>query len=202
MTVGETLDYLASFWPSWNREVQQGLLNQFRLDARKKVSGLSKGERTQLALIGAIAAQPDLLVLDEPTAGLDPLVRREFIRTVIGAYQEAAPGRRTVLISTHLISEFEGLIDEFTIVKDGRAALTLESDQAREKFQKIHARFSNALPPIDLSGVLWSRRDTRELEVIVNGNANQILDRVKFFSPQEVTTEALTLEEIFIQAVQ
>ena len=59
-------------------------------------------------------------MLDEPTSGLDPIVRREFIETVIGAYQSGDPGRRTVFVSTHLISEFEGLIDEFTIIEQGR----------------------------------------------------------------------------------
>ena len=68
-----------------------------------------------LALIGAVCPEPELLVLDEPTSGLDPIVRREFIQTVIGAYHAGDPEHRTVFVSTHLISEFEGLIDEFTI---------------------------------------------------------------------------------------
>jgi energy-coupling factor transporter ATP-binding protein EcfA2 len=71
-------------------------------------------------------AEPDLLILDEPTSGLDPIVRREFVRTVIGAYQEGGRGPRTVFVSTHLISEFEGLIDEFTIIEKGREVLTLD----------------------------------------------------------------------------
>ena len=98
------------------------MLNRFQLDPGQKASHLSKGQKTQLALIGAICPEPELLVLDEPTFGLDPIVRREFIETVIGAYQEGDPGRRTVFVSTHLISEFEGLIDEFTIIDRGRAA--------------------------------------------------------------------------------
>ena len=120
MTVRDTLDYFASFRAHWNRETERALLDRFRLDPRQKTSHLSKGQRTQLALITAICPEPELLVLDEPTSGLDPIVRREFIQTVIGAYQEGDPGRRTVFVSTHLISEFEGLIDEFTIIEHGR----------------------------------------------------------------------------------
>jgi ABC-2 type transport system ATP-binding protein len=75
-------------------------------------------------------------VLDEPTSGLDPIVRREFIQTVIGAYQDGDPERRTVFVSTHLISEFEGLIDEFTIIDGGREVLTLDADAARGRFEK------------------------------------------------------------------
>ena len=83
---------------------------------RSAPDGLSKGQRTQVALIAAVCPETDLLVLDEPTSGLDPIVRREFIEAVIGAYQQGNPGNRTILVSTHLITEFEGLIDEFTII--------------------------------------------------------------------------------------
>jgi ABC-2 type transport system ATP-binding protein len=101
-----------------------------------------------LALITAICPEPELLVLDEPTSGLDPIVRREFIQAVIGAYQEGEPGRRTVLVSTHLISEFEGLIDEFTIMDGGRDVLTLSTDAARERFGKsLEEIFVSMLQP-------------------------------------------------------
>jgi len=142
MSVRETLDYFASFRGHWNLDTERQLLGQFRLDVRQKTSHLSKGQRTQLALVTAICPEPELLVLDEPTSGLDPIVRREFIQTVIGAYQEGEPGRRTVFVSTHLISEFEGLIDEFTIIEHGKNVLTLPADVARERYQKIYARFS------------------------------------------------------------
>src|SRR5208282_6380330 len=102
-------------------------------------ANLSKGQKTQLALISAIAPEPELLVLDEPTSGLDPIVRREFIETVIGAYQSGNPERRTVFVSTHLIAEFEGLIDEFTIIEQGRELFSMDADDARNRFRKIHA---------------------------------------------------------------
>src|SRR6266699_1831913 len=89
-----------------------------------------------------------LLNLDEPTSGLDPIVRREFIRTVIGAYQDGDPGRRTVFVSTHLISEFEGLIDEFTIIDRGREVLTLDADAARARHEKsLEEIFVTTLQP-------------------------------------------------------
>ena len=86
MTVRETLDYLTSFRDHWNKKTEQELLDRFHLDPAKRTSALSKGQRTQVALVAAICPEPDLLVLDEPTSGLDPIVRREFIETVIGAY--------------------------------------------------------------------------------------------------------------------
>ena len=202
MTVRDTLDYLASFRQRWNRATELDLLGQFRLDTDKKVGALSKGQRTQLALVGAVCADPELLILDEPTSGLDPIVRREFIQTVIGAYQEADPGRRTVFVSTHLITEFEGLIDEFTIMDDGRAALTLEADEARSRFQKIRARFAGAPPVIDFVEPRKIKRDGREVDITVNGNSEAVLERLKALGPEEVSMEALTLEEIFVAALE
>jgi len=202
MTVRETLDYLASFRAHWNRKAEAELLGQFRLDASKKTGALSKGQRTQLALVAAIAAEPELLVLDEPTSGLDPIVRREFIQTVIGAYQEADPERRTVFVSTRLITEFEGLIDEFTIVDAGRAVLTLEADAARSRYQRIRARFGGTPPELKLPGILRTRVTGREVEFIANGASAAIVEQLRALKPDELVTEALTLEDIFMVTLQ
>jgi ABC-2 type transport system ATP-binding protein len=202
MSVRETLDYLASFREHWNRKTEQELLGRFRLDPMQLTGNLSKGQRTQVALIAAICPETDLLVLDEPTSGLDPIVRREFIETVIGAYQEGNPGNRTIFVSTHLITEFEGLIDEFTIVDHGRAVLTLDSDLARERYQKIRARFAQSPPELDLKAALHVRREGRELELIVNGGGADLVGRLRQHNPETLTTEALTLEEIFVAALK
>ena len=202
MTVRETLDYCASFRRHWNQDMERSLLDRFRLDLRQKTSHLSKGQRTQLALVTAICAEPELLVLDEPTSGLDPIVRREFIQTVIGAYQDADPGKRTVFVSTHLISEFEGLIDEFTIIDQGREVLTLDADAARERYARIRARFAGDPPELTLDGARTVRRGGRDVEIIANGNSAAALERVKALSPEALTTEALTLEEIFVSTLQ
>jgi ABC-2 type transport system ATP-binding protein len=202
MSVRETLDYLASFRAHWNRKTEQELLGRFRLDASQRTGGLSKGQRTQVALIAAVCPETELLVLDEPTSGLDPIVRREFIETVIGAYQEGNPGNRTILISTHLITEFEGLIDEFTIMDRGRAVLTLDADQARERYQKIRARFAQSPPELDLSAALRVRRAGRELDVIVNGGGPDLLERLREHDPEALSTEALTLEDIFVVSLK
>jgi ABC-2 type transport system ATP-binding protein len=202
MTVRETLDYLASFRAHWNRDIERDLLERFRLDPSQRTSALSKGQRTQVALVAAICPEPDLLLLDEPTSGLDPIVRREFIETVIGAYQEGAPGKRTIFVSTHLITEFEGLIDEFTIMDRGRAVLTLGADQARERYQKIRARFPQQAPNIEFKGALQTRRNGRELELVANGEGAQIMEQLRKLAPESLTSEALTLEEVFIATLK
>ena len=202
MTVRETLDYLASFRTNWNRRTENDLIERFRLDPSQRTDGLSKGQRTQVALIAAVCPETELLILDEPTSGLDPIVRREFIETVIGAYQDGDPGNRTILLSTHLISEFEGLIDEFSIMDHGRAVLTLEADQARSSYRKIRARFVDSIPELDLSAALRVRRDGREIELIVNGRSAELMERLKRSNPESLTAEALTLEEIFVAALK
>jgi ABC-2 type transport system ATP-binding protein len=197
MTVRDTLEYLASFRANWNQDIETDLLQRFQLDATKKTASLSKGQRTQLALIGAICPEPALLVLDEPTSGLDPIVRREFIETVIGAYQSGDPGRRTVFVSTHLIAEFEGLIDEFTIIEQGRELLMMNADAARNRFKKIRARFAQEVE-LSLTGALHVKRAGREVEILANGNSEALLAELKARQPEELRTESLTLEEIFV----
>ncbi|HEY2341438.1 MAG TPA: ABC transporter ATP-binding protein [Chthoniobacteraceae bacterium] len=200
MTVSDTLQYLASFREHWNREIEEDLLARFQLDPAKKTNALSKGQRTQLALIGAICPEPELLVLDEPTSGLDPIVRREFIETVIGAYQSSDPERRTVFVSTHLISEFEGLIDEFTIIAKGREVLSMEADAARDRFRKIRSRFATPPEKLDLKGALQVRQSGRDLEVIANGESDALLETIRKLHPEDVQCESLSLEEIFVSS--
>lgn len=202
MTIRETLDYLASFRDNWNRKTEQELLSRFALNPAQRTGGLSKGQRTQVALIAAVCPETDLLVLDEPTSGLDPIVRREFIETVIGAYQEGNPGQRTIFVSTHLITEFEGLIDEFTIVDAGHAVLTLQADDARHRYQRIRVRYSAAAPDVELKDALRVRRNGRELEVIADGAASAIEQRLRQLKPEHISTEALSLEEVFVATLK
>jgi ABC-2 type transport system ATP-binding protein len=198
MTVAGTLEYLASFRQHWNRNIEADLLERFHLDPGQKASALSKGQKTQLALIGAICPEPELLLLDEPTSGLDPIVRREFIQTVIGAYQSSDPERRTVFVSTHLISEFEGLIDEFTIIEQGRELLTMAADAARDRFRKIRARFAQPPVKFDLPGALSVKQNGREVEILANGRSEELIAKLKTYQPEDLQTESLTLEEIFV----
>ena len=203
MTVRDTLDYFASFRPRWNDVIEASLMDRFRLDPRQKTSHLSKGQKTQLALTTAIAADPQILILDEPTSGLDPIVRREFIQTVIGAYQDGGGAEpRTVFVSTHLISEFEGLIDQFTIVDAGREVLSLGADEARGRYQKVFARFASEPTGLDLRGAVRHTRRGREVEAIVEANqgssGSDVVGRMRAASPEVINVESLSLEEIFV----
>src|SRR6185295_14958250 len=102
----------------------------------------------------------------------------------------------------HLITEFEGLIDEFTIIDEGKETLTLEADDARSRFRKIRARFAGPPPTIDFVATKNIKREGRELEITVNGDADDVLGRIKLMSPESLSMEGLTLEEIFVATLQ
>jgi ABC-2 type transport system ATP-binding protein len=138
--------------------------------------------------------------LDEPTSGLDPIVRREFIQTVIGAYHAADPEHRTVFVSTHLIGEFEGLIDEFTIIEQGRELLNLPTDLARDRFQKIRVSFLKPPAGLDLTGALNVRQSGLDMEILADGNREALLERLRACNPEELRCDSLSLEEIFVAA--
>jgi ABC-2 type transport system ATP-binding protein len=200
MTARDMLDYAASFRPSqWNRVLEKDLLTRFELDAGKKIKNMSKGMRAQLSLICAIAAEPDLLLLDEPTSGLDPVVRREFIETVIGAYQEGDPEGRTVFVSTHLIGEWEGLIDEFTIIDQGREKITMSADAARAAYRRIRLIFADTPPEVGTEdGICSVKTDGRSVEIVTDKPGDEIRQRLGRLAPKDILEEPLSLEEIFV----
>jgi ABC-2 type transport system ATP-binding protein len=198
MTVQETLDYAASFRRHWSRDLESDLLARFDLDPSRTVDGLSKGMRAQLALVCAVAPEPELLLLDEPTSGVDPVVRRDFVRAVIGAYLDGEPERRTVLVSTHLISEFEGLIDEFTVVDRGRDRLTLDAERARERFKRIRLRFPGAPPEVREPEVMRTDGEGREVVLTTSDFSEGLRVRLEALAPEWMEVENLSLEEIFI----
>lgn len=207
MTTERVLRYHAAFRTHWNYALQRELLQRFELDLNKKVNAMSKGMRSQLALLCAVCHEPELLLLDEPTSGLDPIVRREFLQTVIGAYMDSAQGRKTVLVSTHLIGEWEGLIDEFTIIEKGRARIAMETDQARRDCRRIYARWPAGTKIPDLPRELGRREPARGEPAGANGETARLLttsytpdleSRLRQLGADSVEAEPLNLEEIFV----
>ncbi|MDC0325199.1 ABC transporter ATP-binding protein [bacterium] len=203
MSIQDYFEYLAAFREDWNQKLQSDLVDQFELDPGQKVNHLSRGQKMQVALIGALCPEPELLILDEPTSGLDPLIRREFIRTVIGAYQDGDPENRTVFISTHLITEFEGLIDEFTIIEQGKELLTLPTEQAQSEFKRLRCRFPEPPPRcFKHPSVLEYQQDGRQVEIILRGETTPARQWAESLSPESLTIDSLSLEDILLATVK
>lgn len=138
MRVDELLRYSRAFRPGWDDEYAEQLRQQFALDPAARVRSLSKGQKARAGLLVALAYRPELLVLDEPSSGLDPIVRRDILGAVIRTI--AAEGR-TVLFSSHLLDEVEEVADHVTIIRDGRIALSAPIAEIREQHGSLAKAF-------------------------------------------------------------
>ena len=119
MKVRHLIDYTAAFYPNWNHELVARLIKEWSIPAEDRIGPLSVGQLQKVAIVLALGHEPDLLILDEPAASLDPLARRQFLQMII---ELAEPGKRTVLFSTHITSDLERVADRVAILKSGRIA--------------------------------------------------------------------------------
>jgi len=147
MTVAETGWFAAGFYPSGYQHVYDQYIRHFQVDPSQKIKNLSKGTRAKVALSLALAHKPELLILDEPTSGLDPLVRREFLESMVDV---AAEGR-TVLLSSHQVSEVERVADMVVILLGGELICIESLDELKSSTREIIATLPDAAtapPPV------------------------------------------------------
>ena len=159
MKVSELVRFTARFYKSWNRERVDSLLRRFGIDEEQKVKRLSRGTYAQLALALALGGDPELLILDEPATGLDVLVRRDFLESIIQLIQQDG---RTVLFSSHLVHEVERVADRVAIIDGGRLALSMRIDDLKEGVRRVIVRQQDAERIPDVPGVLRRSRDGRD----------------------------------------
>src|SRR5580698_4428536 len=146
MYVCELMSYTQAFFPNWDETYAEELREAFDLDKKAMVKTLSRGQRARTGLLVALAHRPDLLVLDEPSSGLDPVVRRDILGAII---RTIADEGRTVLFSSHLLDEVERVADRVAIIHDGRILLTAPMDEIKETHRRMTLRFgqSHNRPP-------------------------------------------------------
>ena len=128
MTIGEVVRFTASFYPTWNEKSCADLIRKFDLDPSKRIKELSRGMVAKVALTLALAHEPRLLVLDEPTDGLDAVVRKEFLESIVSV---AADEGRTVLISSHLLQDVERVADRVALMEESRIGLVEDAGRAQ-----------------------------------------------------------------------
>ena len=129
MRVDELIRYSRAFYPHWDDRYAEELRETFGLERSTKVKDLSKGQKARLGLLIALAYRPELLVLDEPSSGLDPIVRRDILEAII---RTIAHEGRTVLFSSHLLDEVERVADHVTMISKGKVALSMPLPALRE----------------------------------------------------------------------
>ncbi|MBL8855160.1 MAG: ABC transporter ATP-binding protein [Planctomycetaceae bacterium] len=198
MRVDEIGWFAASFYPDGYLERYRELIAGYEVPSDRKIRHLSKGQRAKVALGLALAHDPELLILDEPTSGLDPLVRREFLESLL---DRVADGR-TVLLSSHQISEVERVADQVAILHQGQVRLLDSLQNLRDSFVELTIGLSDplvSLPELEAPAeVFRSQINGRQQRMVVRDLSPQQLEEVKGWNGvEQVSTHATSLEDIF-----
>jgi ABC-2 type transport system ATP-binding protein len=200
MTVEQTIRFTRSFYPDWRSDVERTLLRDYELPLRRKVSRLSKGMRTKLALLLAFSRRPELLILDEPSEGLDPVGSEYLLQTLVA---QSADGV-TVFFSSHQIAEVERIADQVCVLEKGRLLLDASMDELRQLWRRIDLVF--AKPPAEselhISGVESIRISGRQVSLFVSRNADAVVERARSLQAVSIDVAPVGLREIFLETVK
>ena len=194
MTVGEIIWFTRSFYPDWDHAFCERVREYYGLAPEKKVKELSHGMRTKLALVLALSHNPELLILDEPTTGLDPLIREEFLAGVNQLREEKGC---TVLFSSHIMSDVEAMADTIGIINAGKLLVCAPREQLSERVRRI--RISGApAGMVAPEGTIRTQRDGESTVFTVDGAAGEAEAQLAAQAPgAALSTGRLSLEEIF-----
>jgi ABC-2 type transport system ATP-binding protein len=199
MSVRELMRYTQAFFPTWDEAYAEELRDMFDLDPQAKIRSLSRGQRARAGLLAALAHRPELLLLDEPSSGLDPVVRRDILGAII---RTIADEGRTVLFSSHLLDEVERVADQVTIIHQGRLILTASMDEIKETHRRVTLRFSEPVErPPALVGAISYEGHGAEWTYICNGASQQLRRAAESIGATVVDDKALSLDEIFVSHV-
>jgi ABC-2 type transport system ATP-binding protein len=200
MTVEQTIRFFSSFYPDWRRDVERKLLNDYELPPHRKVKMLSKGMRTKLALLLAFARRPDLLILDEPSEGLDP-VGIEYLLQVLVA--QSADGV-SIFFSSHQIAEVERVADHVCILERGRLLVDASLDQLRQFYRRIDLVFPFPPPEREfrISGVERIQTSGHQMSVFASRNAEAVIERAHDLNVVSVEVAPVGLRDIFLETVK
>src|SRR5205823_9694546 len=196
MRVDELMRYTRAFYPHWDVPYAEELRQSFGLDPAAKVRNLSKGQRARAGLLVALAHRPELLVLDEPSAGLDPIVRRDILGAIIRTIAEEG---RTVLFSSHLLDEVERVSDHVAVMQNGRITVTAPLDEIKGSHHRLTLRFAEprARPPA-LAGVLSWQGAGYEWTAVYSGQLGEARSAAAACGAEVVAAGVPSLDEIFV----
>ncbi len=200
MTVGQMIRFTSSFYTDWRADVAARLLREYELPSNRKVRQLSKGMRTKLALLLAFARSAELLILDEPGEGLDPVVLEQVLQTMVRHTAEGA----AIFFSSHQIADVERIADHVCILEKGRLILDLPTDDLRESCRQIDLSFATAPAARDfqIDGVQNVREDRNQLSIFASRNADRVVDLARERNASSIDVRSIGLREIYLGMVK
>lgn len=200
MTGEQMISFTRSFYPRWSKELEQRLIREFALPLNRKVKTYSKGMRTQLALLLSLARGADLLILDEPTEGLDPVMIEQVLQALVRAAAEGT----SIFFSSHQIAEVEQIADHVSVIHEGQLLLDGSLDDLKENYRRINLVFQGPAPngEFGLPGVKWVEAEGRVLSVFASHNVADIVDRARELDAASVDVVPLTLREIYLESLK
>jgi ABC-2 type transport system ATP-binding protein len=196
MTVGQLIRYVKAFYKTWNEKLEQKFIEDFELNLEERIKNLSPGQRQRLSVLLAICFEPVLLLLDEPVSALDPIARAHFLDLLPELIQSQD---RAIVISSHILSDIEKVIDRVLIMKDGKILCDCEFDELREKYAKVKvSSLHGALPAtLPFKQVIECKRNGREAIIILMGCENELLSSQAAQIGCEVELLPMPLDEIY-----
>jgi len=196
MRVEELLRYSQAFYPRWDSAYATQLLDRFELDRDARIKTLSKGQRARLGLIAAEAHRPDLLILDEPSSGLDPIVRRDILETIIRTITDEG---RTVIFSSHLLDEIERVSDYLAMLYRGTLRLCAPLADIRARHRRMVLRFDAAQrEPPRVPGAIRVDGAGREWTIVCDAARTHGPSLVQHLGASVVEDSEASLDEIFV----
>lgn len=200
MRVDQIINYTQAFYPNWDQKYAEELIEAFELDPTKRIKSLSKGQKSRTGLILALAYRPEILVLDEPSSGLDPIVRSDILKAVI---QTVSSEGRTVIFSSHLLDEVERVSDHITMIDQGKIVMSSELDEMKKEFHRLTIRFSDDQDktPAIKSALFWEGSG-KEWTAICNGSLEVLKVEVSHAGATIVEQSVPSLNDIFISRVR
>ena len=196
MRVGDLERFQSGSFPRWSGEIFQSVVRHFRLDARSRAGDLSRGERAGLCLALALAPEPELLILDDPATGLDPVARRSLLEAMVYVTREAG---RTILFSSHLISDVERVADQMAILDEGALKVQCSVETFRSRVRQFVLRYPGDPPqPPAIPGVLQAVRGRSEIRLMVANATDGILAGLQGLGASSVEEVPLGFEDACI----
>ncbi len=197
MTIGQAVRFTRSFYDRWNQHLLDQILDHFELSPKRRIRRLSRGQQAQVALALAVATDPEVLILDDPTLGLDTVVRRDFLESLIQIIQRRG---RTILFSSHILGDVERVAERIGILVDGVLRVDCPTDHFKESVRKVVLEFKGEPPELPPCPRLVNcRRVGRNLELVVVGLDGEHRLLFDSLEPRRMEELEFNLEDAFIE---